>query len=278
MLEFIIFLLLAVVVPVVVNKTTEAGHLNWIKPHLRLVWTGIFLILSIYLLDKQGPLEITMSLHKRWSEVALLGYVAWGAVGAVTLCAYWWLTGKMVPSVAPPETRATPIAKATDEKPPTLAYLFKNDFPSVLKSTSDDTGIRWKDGTVLNIKRQIYLDFPAKTQLLAFYIPASILPPNNNKTFNACMILVDAVKPAIEGLPKTIHITGGDAGGVTSMEELVFSGRVFIYHEDALSNKQKPAIINAFDAKHYDVQLRGTDYLTPQLIAWYHEHGAKGGH
>jgi hypothetical protein len=101
MLELVVFILLAVVLPMLVNKTTE-HHLHWLKPHwLRPLWTMVFAILSLYLLQKPTVQEFVMNLHKRWPE--WVGYLVFGLAGMILLSGYWWLTGKML---SPPTSGA----------------------------------------------------------------------------------------------------------------------------------------------------------------------------
>lgn len=77
-----------------------------------------------------------------------------------------------------------------------------------------------------------------------------------------CIFLADSVHPVIDGLSQHIGATGGDTtSGITSLRDLTFSGRVFIYHEWPLSNKQKADIVEIYAAKGMDVQFRGIDYL-----------------
>ena len=163
------------------------------------------------------------------------------------------------------------------EKPPTLADLFRTDFPNVMKATDDAFSLRsGTDGTVLPIKRQVYMDFEAKTQFVGFYIP--FRPSDHaNQAFDASITLIDAVKPTIDILDKGV-LSGGDTSGITSAQALVFSGRVFLYHEQPLSNLQKAEIVQAYHARHYDVTFRGLDYLGEQVSAWYQEHDATKSH
>jgi hypothetical protein len=158
--------------------------------------------------------------------------------------------------------------------PPTLLGLFNTDFPSVGKLTDDAVGIEWADGTALHVKRQVYLDFPAKNEFVGFYIPTSV-GHALDRTYRACLQLANAVQPSIHDLQNKVAITGGDSGGVTTFKDLTFSGRVFLYHEDPLTNLQKAAIVNKYNDKQFDVQFRGPDYLGPAVIAWHQKYDAK---
>ena len=89
------------------------------------------------------------------------------------------------------------------------------------------------------------------------------------------MDLVDAVSPAIEDMKKKVAISAGDSGGLTSLQDLSFSGRVFLYHDEPLSNLQKAELTTAYHAKGFDVQFRGLEYLGPAVIAWHQKHHSK---
>ena len=45
-------------------------------------------------------------------------------------------------------------------------------------------------------------------------------------------------------------------------ERLVFSGRVFLYHEDYLTPAQLVALTDLYKARGYEVQFRGPDYFS----------------
>jgi len=135
-------------------------------------------------------------------------------------------------------------------------------------------GIEWNNGTILHIKRQVYLDFPAKTKFVGFYVPSSD-PIASEKSFQACVRLAEAVQLALDEIPKKVAISGGYQGEMNSIQDLTFSGRVIIYHETFLPITQKATIIKAYAAKHLDVQFRGPDYLGDQIIAWHHQHDPK---
>jgi hypothetical protein len=159
-----------------------------------------------------------------------------------------------------------------EEKPPTLTDLFKGDFPNVMKFTGDRFGVQWRDGKVTPVVVQNYLDFPAKTEFVGFYVASS------PKTYEICLKLAEGVQAALEDLRKRTKVSAGDIGGVNSLDDLTFSGRVFIYHEDFMSNPQKATIVLAFSNNHSDVQLRGPDYLGSEVVAWHHKHDATAAH
>ena len=178
----------------------------------------------------------------------------------------------------PPEQGPKSTASAVQaEKPPTLIDLFNKDFPNTMKATDDAIGIKWNNGEVTRIKRQLYLDFPAKTKFVGFYVPSSD-PLSNVRTFEACMRLAEAVSQALDEIPRKVAISGGYREQMNTIQDLTFSGRVLLYHEAFLSIQQKATIIDAYTAKHFDVQFMGPDYLGDQIIAWHHQHDPKAPH
>lgn len=106
------------------------------------------------------------------------------------------------------------------------------------------------------------MDFSERTDFIALYIPSS------NHGFECALALADAVRPMLSSLPQRLGMVGGDSGGITKLEDLTFTGRVFIYHEWPLSNKEKADIVEAYSAKGLDVQFRGIDYLNNRLKDW----------
>ncbi len=169
-----------------------------------------------------------------------------------------------------PRTKGAASVSETGTRPPTLLDLFKSDFPNVMKYTGDRTAIQWNsDKSVTHVLTQNYLDFPAKAEFIGFYVKSS------DRSFETCMALADAVENALKDIRQNTRVTAGDAGGTNSLQDLTFSGRIFLYHEDPLTNKQRASVVLAYDAKHYDVQLRGPEYLGVQVIAWHHKHDKK---
>lgn len=99
MFELLLLILGMLVLPIVVNKTTEKGRFDWIHQHLRWIWTVIFAFVSLYLLEKPIAREAAMRIKESLCHVSpVWGYVVCGIVGASILCGYWWFSGKIIPS------------------------------------------------------------------------------------------------------------------------------------------------------------------------------------
>ncbi len=178
----------------------------------------------------------------------------------------------IVPAPKDQRKRSSAASAAQNERPPTLMDLFNQDFSGMPGLTDKGFDLRSSGGETIHVNWRVVLDFSARTDFVAFYIPSS------EHEAESCLTLANSVRPMIGDLAKRIEVTGGDSGGVTSFRELIFSGRVFIYHEWPLSNKQKADIIEAYSANGLDVQFRGIDYLGNKVITWRQEHDAKAAH
>jgi hypothetical protein len=162
---------------------------------------------------------------------------------------------------------------AAIKTPPTISDVFQNDFPNTMKLTDEAVGIQWKDtGAVTHIKRQLYLDFPANSKFVGFYIPTSD-PSDLSRTAEICLMLAkaDAVQQALDELPKTTFIAA-NLGQTTTIQDLTFSGRVVIYHDDFLSITQQADIIRAFAEKHYALGFFGPNDFGKTLSEWHRLH------
>src|ERR1051326_8829731 len=98
MLEASFFLLCTLVLPVLINKSTEGEQFAWVKPWLRELWTLVFVFFSVYFLSEPQGRSIFMKAHS--SLHGVWGYLICAILGAAALCLYWWFTGKITPQSA----------------------------------------------------------------------------------------------------------------------------------------------------------------------------------
>jgi hypothetical protein len=109
-LELVFFIITVGVLPVVVNKSTEA-HLDWVRRWLRELWFGIFVFFFAYwLITKPEIAEGAVSLHKHLP--GWIGYGVTAVIGAVICGGFWWFTGKVAP-VNPVATEAGSTAASS---------------------------------------------------------------------------------------------------------------------------------------------------------------------
>jgi hypothetical protein len=92
-METFLFLLTVTVVPLIVNKTTERGRLEFVHRWLREIWTGLLVVCSYYVLDKPFLRRFAMTQYQRDGRIS---YVVIFLLGGALLCLYWWSTGLML--------------------------------------------------------------------------------------------------------------------------------------------------------------------------------------
>ena len=165
-------------------------------------------------------------------------------------------------NVTLPELPREPPFLLALQRPPSLADLFAKDFTVFIKAANGIT----LEGVDVAMTKQVYLDFSNKIKFVGFYIPA--YDPTGDRTSKMCLMLTAAVQPALE-LPRG-HIMTGLQG--RTIQELAFTGKVVLYHEDVLTLNQKVEIINAYKAKNWDAHFYGPDYLADQTELWRHLH------
>src|ERR1041384_5059085 len=108
------------------------------------------------------------------------------------------------------------------------------------------------------------MDHGGNSKYFGFYVPASPL------TYAVCQVLSDEFKPLTDRLSHDTSVTSRSLGDTDSTKSsgLVFSGRIYIYHEDDLSTVQLADLIKLYKQKGLDVQFRGPQYVvTRALIA-----------
>ncbi len=128
MWEFIIYILLTVVIPVLINQAGPP-KIGWIQKYVRPIWTSIFAIFTLYLIQKPWVVGVIMECQKKTASNPLVGYMIWGLIGIIVFCGYWWFAGKMFietsPSKSESSIQAIPeiVHNKTTKLPPTTAEL-----------------------------------------------------------------------------------------------------------------------------------------------------------
>lgn len=179
------------------------------------------------------------------------------------------LTGTRSPDTLPPQTgdphdEAKWRLQYAPEKL-TVRDLYYTDFSSAVNGSLHYGGFVLQNGET---KSQTHIEYVVIRQMemgskfLAFYILYT------NETPHICVSLADKTQYALgdwlEGRTDTEKIPG-DSEQLSS-KDLVFSKRVFIYHEAYLSPEQIIEIRNAYHGQGLSVILRGTDYLANKKL------------
>ena len=157
-------------------------------------------------------------------------------------------------NIRPPSLKPIPMPDAL-----TLRWLFTNESPqlwiqSIRTTITDSNGVH-------SVQSQIYMDFPGRSRFVGFYIR-----PGN--TYEDCIVLPDVIDPLISYVRENFSIKSGTLGASdTQFDDLLSTGRVYIYHEDSLNLQQRAKIELLFNTKHLGVIFRGPDWLMFQLQA-----------
>jgi hypothetical protein len=148
-----------------------------------------------------------------------------------------------------------PSPATVPKVPDSLHDLFKLDFDTALKITQTaeiGQGRLWS----LSIDAQLYVDPGEKSVFVGYYIP------NSQHLISACEILADKTPTIIADIKKKTKVTGGYVTDkvMTDMDDMVFTGRVYIYHEGEMRLQDMAKLRDEFEIKKLDLILRGPDY------------------
>jgi hypothetical protein len=172
-----------------------------------------------------------------------------------------------------PEAEVTKSAeKAQDEKRMkaaklTLIDLFKTEFPDFMKLTCEYT-ITPKDGIRIEekvppVEATVYMEWLGKSEFIGFYVPSS------NYSFIVCGLLADKWQKIITDANSKVEIQFGVSSSMdkTSLKELTFTRRVYLYHEDSFDLQQLAEIERVYKSQGLSVVFRGPQYLISARLA-----------
>ena len=80
--------------------------------------------------------------------------------------------------------------------------------------------------------------------------------------------MADSYLEALQHMDSTFMVEGKVLGesGITKSEDLIFSGRIFIYHESDLSLEQIGALAALYKSKGIDVKFRSHEYAVARSL------------
>jgi hypothetical protein len=146
-----------------------------------------------------------------------------------------------------------------------LHDLFLTDFSSIINTSSLLSGMTVKNGetgALTHVEYMVVRQLETGTKFLEFYVLYT------EETERICESLANlyqnALNDFLEGRVEAEKIPGDSE--VTTSSDLVFSNRVFIYHEAYLSPEQVITVRDAFKKKGVTVILRSTDYLSNKQL------------
>jgi hypothetical protein len=165
------------------------------------------------------------------------------------------------PSVAtgPP---GGPTATATARYYPlplTMRNLFDTDFkPMHITQDVNVHHVSPAPDVTFTLTYQLILDFDARTEYIAVYIPRNV------DTVLASKSVAQGYQNVIDQLNQRVkawtRIPGETADTATS--DLTFSGRIYIYYENDMPLQQMAALEQFFNDRKLAVEFRGPTFLT----------------
>jgi hypothetical protein len=156
-----------------------------------------------------------------------------------------------------------------EKGPLTLQKLFfteNNNALAIVKSLLISSPGRGE----IEIKVAADFDFDAKAKFLTVYIPSSESMSMLTSKY-ICSEYLDVFRLVEQSvIPSRMH--GNDPFSKVSADEMVFTGRVFIYHEDEFSVEQIYSLTHTCSNHGASLQLKGPAYLSEQRLIQERHH------
>lgn len=141
----------------------------------------------------------------------------------------------------------------------TLRYLYDHDFGNFLTDNTDfNMTLNVADKPVkFAFSARMVFDFEHRARWIAYYIPF------DTNTFGICVWLAahtdDVMLPKLDSEAE-VRNSGMLGSGSLSGKELIFSRRIFLYHQFILTDSQMGEIQHEATEKNLDVVFRGISY------------------
>lgn len=89
------------VLPILINKTTERGRFDFVHPYLREMWMALLLLFTWwYVLESSTVKKSVMSTQARYANHPVATYGVVAVLGALLLMGYWFVTGWLLRETA----------------------------------------------------------------------------------------------------------------------------------------------------------------------------------
>jgi hypothetical protein len=155
------------------------------------------------------------------------------------------------------QTTAQPATQPAT-RPLTLREIFDTDFSNTLLGVAGDLSVRpAAGGKEVQIRYRVLMDFTSLTKFVAFFMPSA---PDAE---DVCAFLANNLQIPFETVSDTLLVKTAHPGETaqTSINDLKFTGRVYVYHEDHFSTRQLADLEELFKQNGAVVQFRGNTYL-----------------
>lgn len=189
--------------------------------------------------------------------LATLFFMAW-------LLAFLWSAHAVkeansapVSSAEPPSPALEGLQKPVHDMPPLKNHFF-SDFKGVAGEVAVGVAfnqeIEFPDGLKLEILYNQEFRFSSHAKFLVLYVP------HCGRTISVAQYIADNIKTYIQTGESTFAV-GGGGNEETKADDLVFTGKVFVYHEDSLTLPQRGELDSYYRERGLVLQLRSSDYV-----------------
>ena len=152
------------------------------------------------------------------------------------------------------QTLTSQNAKAPAE----LHALFEKDFApessgSVGTILNGYSLVPLSDGKDLRLEWRVVISFGSHSRFMVYYIPESPLP-----AFDAAKFIAQNYKGQLESFTAEIRTSQSDTA--TNSSTLPFTGKIFVYHEQDISDGQKAQLIQIYKDHGLVPEFRSRSY------------------
>lgn len=271
MLRIVIGLILGAIVPMLLEHFMGAAPewmwrtLSFLSLLLAVVFIGSSNVIAPYLRDYPShPVVSTVLISL---AAAVLAGGAWWFFFA-------WAPSKVTVSSSTPVSSA-PVGQAAPAAPtpvppdpskiPALYDLYLFDFPRLLNSGREsEFEARGAPGEKIRIPFRVHMDFESKSKFISVYVPHSRF---DYVAYEVCKRLPELYEIYLRDADSILISTRDPADSSSQRsDELVFTGKIFIYHEDEMSLEQLGALEMLFKSKKLLPQFRGPNYVITRWL------------
>ncbi len=162
---------------------------------------------------------------------------------------------------SPTGVNLEPIEKQ-EKMPITIHDCFDKDFPQFLRIFNELQVGATDTGETVKVECALYLDPTTNTDFISLYVPHSSRP------YVICGHLGTEIRNLREQLKSKVGINTLNPGDTksTASKDLIFSGRVYIYHEDELTLQEQAALDNIYKQHNLSAVFRGHSYATTKWL------------
>ena len=159
--------------------------------------------------------------------------------------------------------------KKDDKKFQTLYEYFKTDFSNYL-AANRKVGIRIfanvskpEGKQDYELEFRLHCDFESLTKFISTYLPSSTFPNGSP----ICKVVAEQIYEISNLLSKGVIVAGSRYDDrMTEIDDLKFTGRVYIYHDTYLSDNDKDELRLFYKQKNLDPRFRGSNYLAKRSL------------